>query len=626
MSASEVRAQFNQANFFANTANSNAQAFVAALQATVSGLSTPNLDMDLTWPDAPVLAADVAFNVDIPGYAFPSDDSGAPPDAPTLALLPDVAPAPPTLPEYTFTPGTDPTKPQDPGALSAVTLPVEPGAWVPPTSPSLLSVNIRPFEGVNSFGDWVDRLSVLPADLNLAAPTPYSPADRTQYSSALLAAVAAQIQARLNGGTGLSSAVEAAIWDRARTREDSIVQTNLDTVVRNVEARGFALPTGAFHAQLREAQRQGLAKSSELSRDVAIKQAELEQTNAKHAIEQGIALEARLIEYSNNVEQRTFEAARYAAQNAIEIYNAQVAQYRAMLERYTSYASVYRSLVEGERARVDAYKAEVDAERSKVDVNRGLIDQQRAQIEARNSEVELYKSQLQGVQTLLSVDKLKLEAFAERVKAYVAELNAETVKAEVFKALVSTNQLKADVYKTQVDAWSAKAGTEASTAKARAEIYDSQVKAFLSRTQRYATAVSAEAEKVRAGVSIAGLQIEAGKAQVEQAATKGGLQTEHYKALIGLYESNKMLAVQKAKVLADNYFALKNLVADASKVAAQVNAQLAASAYGTIQANAQINSSDSLSSSHSINYGYGYQGAMSQDYAVTPVTQMPLFQ
>lgn len=626
MSASEVRAQFAQANFYASAANSNAQAFVNALLSTVSGLSTPNLDMDLTWPDAPVLANEVAFNVDTPGFAFPADDSGLPPTEPTVAILPDAAPARPVLPEYTFTPGTDPTKPVDPGALATVTLPAEPSEWVPPSSPSLLSVNIRPFEGVNSFGDWVDRLSVLPAELNLAAPTPYAPADQTRYTSALLSAVTEQIRARLDGGTGLAPAVEAAIWDRARTREDSIVQTNLDTVMRNVEARGFALPTGAFHAQLREAQRQGLAKTSELSRDVAIKQAELEQTNAKHAIEQGVALEARLIEYSNNVEQRTFETARYVAQNAIEVYNALVAQYRVTLERYTSYASVYRSLVEGERAKVDSYKAEVDAERSKVDVNKGLIDQQRAQIEVRGSEIELYKSQLQGVQTLLSVDKLKLEAFGERVKAYVAELNAETVKAEVFKALVSTNQLKADVYKTQVEAWSSKVGADASVAKTRAEIYDSQVKAFLSRTQRYATAVSAEAEKAKTGVSIAGLQVEIGKAQVEQATARGQLQTEQYKALIGLYEANKSLAMQKAKVLADNYFALKSLVADASKVAAQVNAQLAASAYGTIQANANIQSSDSMSSSHQIQYGYSYAGKMNADYGITPVIQMPVFQ
>lgn len=626
MSASEVRAQFSQANSYASAANSNAQSFIAALQSTVSGLTTPNLDVDLTWPDAPALPADVSFALDVPGYNFPAAGTDAAPSAPAIPSASGDAPTAPTLPEYTFTAGTDPTRPTDPGELATITLPAEPTSWTPPTPPALLSVNIRPFDGVNDFGDWVEQLRAMPDALSLAAPTPYEPADQSRYASALLEELSAQIRGRLSGGTGLAPEIEAAIWDRARTREDATAQVNYDNILRAVEARGFALPTGAFHAQLREADRQRMAKTSELSRDIAIKQAELEQANVKHAIEQGISLEARLIEYSNNIEQRTFEAARFAAQNAIEIYNALVAQYRVTLERYTSFANVYRTLMEGERSRVEAYRAEVEGERSKVEVNKSLVEQQRAQIEVRNSEIELYKSQLQGVQTLLGVDKLKLEAFGERVKAYVAELNAETVRAEVFKALVSTNQVRADVYKSTVEAWAQRVNADATLARTRAEVYDAQVRGFTALTQRYATAVSAEAEKVRAAVSVAGLQVEIGKAQVEQTQAKAQLQTENYKALISLYESNKSLAVQKAKVLADNYFALKNLVAEASKVAAQVNAQLAASAYGTIQANASIQSSDAMSSSHQIQYGYSYAGKMNADYGVTPVIQMPVFQ
>lgn len=621
MSATQVTAQFATANFYASAANAQAQEFITALNTTVSNLSVPNLDMDLAWPAAPSVGADPTLSFDIPGMSFPSDDSGVPPTAPTISIDSSGAPSSPSLPEYTYTSGSEPARPVDPGELAVVTMPDGLSDWTPPTAPTMMSVAIHPFDGVNSFGDWVDRLSVMPADLSLAAPTPFSFVPNDRYTSALLQATAAQISARMEGGTGLAPAVEQAIWDRARSREDIVVQNNLDDVVRNTEARGFALPPGAMHAQLREAQKLGYAKVSELSRDIAMKQAELEQTNAKHAIELGVSLEGKLIDYANNIEQRTFEAARAAASNAVEIYNALVVQYRTMLEKYSTYASVYRSLIEGERARVDAYKAEVDVERTKVDVNKALIDQQRAQIEVRNAEVELYKAELQGVQTLLSVDKLKIEAFGERVKAYSASLNAETVKVEVFKALQLSNQVKAEVHKTSVEAWAERVKAEGELAKNRADIYDSQVRGFLSRTQRYATAVTAEAEKVRAGVSIAGIQVEAGKALLQQNLSNNQLQVENYRALISLYEANKSLAVQKAKVLSDNYFALKNLVAEASKVAAQVNAQLAASAYGTIQANAGIQSSDSMSSTHSINYGY--QGATSSD--VTPKTDMPLF-
>lgn len=621
MSATQVQAQFTQANAYAAAANAQAQEFVSALQETVANLSVPSLDMDLSWPEAPNIASDVTFNVEVPGYDFPADDSGVPPTAPDTTIDTGSVPSTPSLPTYTFTAGTTPTRPADPGELGLVSLPASPSEWEPPATPALLTVAVQPFDGVNRFSDWVDRLSAMPNDLSLAAPTPFSFVPNDRYTSALLSETTAQIRARLAGGTGIAAAVEQAIWDRARTREALVVQNNIDDVVRNTEARGFALPPGALHAQIRAAQKEGYAKMSEVSRDIAIKQAELEQANAKHAIEQGVALEGKLIDYANSIEQRTFEAARAAATNAVEIYNALVAEYRTTLEKYSTYASIYRSLVEGERSRVDAYKAEVDAERTKVDVNKALIDQQRAQIEVRGAEIELYKSELQGVQTLLSVDKLKIEAFGERVRAYVAELNAETVRVEVFKALNSTNQIKAEVYKTSVDAWAEQVRANASVSKNKADVYDAQVRGFLARTQRYATRVSAEAEKVKANVSIAELQVDAGKALIEQNKSNNTLQIENYRALVGLYEANKSLAIQKAKVLSDNYLALKALVADASKVAAQVNAQLAASAYGTIQANAGIQSSDSITSGHSISYAY--RGDTSAD--VSPVTNMPVF-
>lgn len=621
MTVSQVDAQFAKANTYATAANSQAAAFVTALQNTVSGLTVPNLDMDLTWPTAPTLGGDVSINIVPPSYNFPTDDSGAPPTAPDVSVNTAGEPTALTLPEYTYTPGTEPERPVDPGALSTVTLPSDPGEWVPPDAPTLLSVAIAPFDGVRSFSDWVDRLSTLPADLTLAAPTAFSYNEDGKYTSALLEATTAQIRARIAGGTGLDATVEAAIWDRARTREAIVVQNNIDEVIRNTEARGFALPPGAMHAQMREAQKLGHAKTSEVSRDIAIKQAELEQSNAKHAIEQGVAMESRLIDYANNIEQRSFEAARFAAQNAVEIYNALVAQYRAMLDRYTTYAGVYRSLVDGENARVSAYSSMVNAERTKVEVNRALIDEQRAQIEVRNAEIALYKSRLEGVQTVIGVDKLKLEAFGERVRAYVAELNAETVRAEVFKAQNASNQIRSDVYKNSVDAWAAKVRANGDVAKNRADIYDAQVRGFLARTQRYATAVTAEAEKVKAGVSVAGLQVDAARVLVDQNRSNNTLQIENYKALVSVYEANKTLAIQKAKVLSDNYFALRNLVADASKVAAQVNAQLAASAYGTIRAGANIQSQDQMNSTTQVTYSYS--GKPNAD--VPPLLQGPSF-
>lgn len=606
MAYEQVTAQFSTANTYASSATGRADSFITSLSAVVAALRAPDVDIDQDWPASPTLAPDVSITVSEPGTNFPADDTGLAPSAPDIAIAGGGTVTAPTLATYSYSPGAFPTKPEL-DALTGATLPDALGDWTPPTPPTLLNIAIRPFEGVNTYPDWADRLGVVPDVLALDAPSPFDSPLPARYDSALLQGVIDQIRLRLAGGTGLAPAVEQLIWDRGRSREAGAAEANIAEAVKNAEARGFMLPTGAMHAQIREAQKTLLGKSAELSRDISMKQADLEQANAKHAIEQGIALESRLIDYVNNIEQRTFDAAKFAASNAVEIYNAQVTQYRAVLERYNAIASVYRSLMEGEKLKVDVYRAEIDAERAKVDINKNLIEQERIEIEIRNAQVALYRAELEAVQAVLAVDKMKIEAFAERIRAYTAEVNIETVKVEVFKAQQQSNAILTDIYKTNVEAYAALLTANSTEARTRAEVYDSQVRGFGSKVQAYATRVGAEAERVKALLGIEALNLDLARTQVTQNTSNNQLQIENYKALLGFYESNKQIAVSKAKVLGDNYLALKAMVADASKVGAQVNAQMAASAYGTLHASAQIQGSDSTNASVS------YSGATSDE-------------
>lgn len=588
-----VNTQFSVANSYAQAAGAAAQSFVNALNGTVAGLQVPNLEYDITWPAAPTTSALPSVPSNSVGFAFPSDDTGAAPDAPTIVTDFDSAPVAPSLEARAYSPGAPAVRPADVGELSAVTLPSAPEDWVAPEVPTMLTIAVPAFGGINSYADWATRLDTAPSDLVLAPPTAYEPPEHVPYSSALLDALRTEVLARMQGGTGLAPEIEQAIWDRMRARTSAATSANLADITRTAEARGFSLPPGALHAQMREAQREVLNKVVEDSREIAIKQAELEQANVKHAIEQGRALEEQLIQYTNNVEQRSFEAARYLAENAIAVHGAQVTYFRALLEKYTAYASIYRSLIEGETAKVTAYRAQVEAEAAKAEVNKNLIEATKLQIDIRSARVELYKNQLAAVQTLVDTDRLRIEAFGERIKAYVAEINAETARTEAFKALVQADQATTEVYKTSVEAYAAKIGAQATAARTKADVYDASVRAYSSRIQGYTSRVGAEAEKVRAQVQAHGLKIDQAKLQTEQVVSENNTKVEHFKALIGLYDANKSLVIQRAKLISDNYFTLRSIVKDAAQVAAQVNAQLAASAYGTIQANANISGADS---------------------------------
>ena len=141
-----------------------------------------------------------------------------------------------------------------------------------PAPPSLLSLNITPFAGVN-----IPSIDFTIPELTVAEPSirEYIPAP--QYASSLLRAVSETLQDRIeNGGTGLRPEVEQAIWDRGREREARTMRDQLDDLDR-YETLGYALPPGVWmDARLKVATENAYANMG-VSREIMIKMAELEQ-------------------------------------------------------------------------------------------------------------------------------------------------------------------------------------------------------------------------------------------------------------------------------------------------------------------------------------------------------------
>jgi hypothetical protein len=158
------------------------------------------------------------------------------------------------------------------------------------------------------------------------------------YTSTLLTDLAAAITGRLAGGTGLTPAIETAIWDRAREREIATAQAAVDTIARESEALGYELPPGVlFDAQRREI-RTMHDKVSALSRDIAIKQAELEQANMQKAIDQAQAYETQLAQIISTREQLALEEfkaliTRFQAEvdQEVKYWEAQIKQNEAQM-------------------------------------------------------------------------------------------------------------------------------------------------------------------------------------------------------------------------------------------------------------------------------------------------------
>lgn len=104
------------------------------------------------------------------------------------------------------------------------------------------------------------------------------------WSAELTAAQAWANRALTSGGTGLAPAIEAQIWERDRARLEAEAVRAEEEATALWAARRYPLPPGAAAAQvmqIRQDLRNGLAQSS---RELAIKQAELELENIKFAV------------------------------------------------------------------------------------------------------------------------------------------------------------------------------------------------------------------------------------------------------------------------------------------------------------------------------------------------------
>jgi hypothetical protein len=591
-----VNQSFALAQGYAASAQSQLSSFASALEGSIG--AAPTYSVTFSAPaQLPVASID-----GVPTWSIDAVDLGTTPtsDMPAMGsiIIDDFNESAPTV-NFPVAPtlnyGSAPAIP----AVGAVALPDAP-VLAAVALPTFLSLSTPTFGGVDLHTDYLTKLENIPT-LNLVAPTPYYYARGPEYASQLLDTLKAVLTQRMAGGTGLNPAVEQAIWDRARSRETQTALANEAEVMRNSEAMGFQLPSGVLAAQLREAQQNYYDKLSGLSRDISIKQAELEQENLKQTIASGMQLEGQLIDYSLKLEQMTFEAAKTAAENGIQIYNAQVEQFKALLSAYNTYAAAYKTIMDAELSKVEVYKAELQAEQTKAAVNESLVQQYKAQIEAGLSQVEIYKAQVGAANTMIQLEQAKIGAAGEQIKAYVAQVNAETAKIEAYKAGVQAESSKIEVYRVKSQAFSAKAGAQAEKARAEISRFSAIAQSKAAEWDGYKALISAKAARAQSQASAASASAEAFRAKAAAIEAGNNSNARAWEGAVKQYEASINVGMQAAKMNGDWALQASSARLDAAKAGTQVYAQLTSSAYGMMHTSAGISGSASMS----VGYSYG---------------------
>lgn len=463
-----------------------------------------------------------------------------------------------------------------------------------PAPPDLLSLNVVPFDGIT-----MPTIDFTIPELTAVAPTIREYVPGAQYTSALLTSLQTKLTDWVtNGGTGIAPAVENAIWDRGREREvRAAAEALLD--LERMETLGYAFPSGVYlDARVKIITETDYASRGH-SREVMIKQAELEQENIRTALTTATQLEGNLLNYSNQVEQRLFDSCRYATEAGISIYNAQVQAYSAYVEAYSKKVNIYEALVRGELARVEAYKAQISAEQAKAQINVALVEQYKVQADVALSNIEIFKAQIGVIQSRASIEKMKIETYGEQVRAYSARIGAYTAGVEGFRATIQAEASKQDAFRSQVEAYRARVESGVKQIEARIDEFKARTDVYVAQNEAYKSTVQAEAARVQALASIDGSRAETYKAEVQGLASYNEVLTKQWQVSLDQAQRTAEIGISAAKANAELYVTTRSVALDAAKVGAQVSAQISAAALNAINWSSSINNSYGESNSYS---------------------------
>jgi len=166
-----------------------------------------------------------------------------------------------------------------------------------------------------------------------------------------------------NGGTGLPAAVEAAIWDRARAREDRTAVRSESELFTTFASKGFPIPPGAQQMLVKEIQQANQKSANALSRDIAIKQAEFELENIRFAISTGANLHMAVMSAASNYMNTIINVASTSNAKAGTLVQAITTLHNLTL-------SYYQAEMAGEELtfRYDTTKASSDLKLSDIEV------------------------------------------------------------------------------------------------------------------------------------------------------------------------------------------------------------------------------------------------------------------
>jgi hypothetical protein len=475
----------------------------------------------------------------------------------------------------------------------------------------LLAIEIPTFAGLT-----LPTFDALPPEFTSAAPTTIMAWSEPTYVSENLDLLKAKVKTMLMGGTGLPAVIEAALFDRARSRVDVEGERAVQEAFDTFAGRNFEMPPGMLVEAVQVARENNQLQANAASRDILVQAATWEIENLRFAVTQGVALEAQMIGMFMNMAERGFQAAKYRVEADIALYNAQVTLFNALNAGYQAQATVYAERIRGALASLEEFKARITAEGLKGTVNESTVKVYQARVEAAKQVIETYKAELSGVQALADMAKNRVERYRAQIQGYAERITGEKTAFDAFKTQVEGETAKVGLLEGSARAYAATIQGYEGKANIRVNNVRARVDALNASTQRFTALVGAERDRVMSDTEIAKTQIQGFLGEVEK-----------YKVVLGDRQADRQLKVTQIESrLRNNIAAFEiyvkeydagltrliqemNVRVEALKTVASATSQIAAGAFAAMHVSASLQGDAKVSDSYERQDVYRFDGS-----------------
>jgi len=473
----------------------------------------PNLDIEeivADIPEAPELTAKIA------AIPVPPMSEIVLPEAPTL-----------TLPVFV------PTTPADPGP--------------PPTD---LADQLREqFETISPI-----MRSTLRAEFD-AFIDYYYPTLRTDMAT---------MQARLNdfmqGGTGLTPAVEDGLYNRTIDKVSAEAYRARDTVYAEGAKLGFTIPVPFVLQQSKEVDRGYRDNLARASNEIYVENAKLEQQNIQFALtlcnNASNAHMTAAVSYHSQLVQINGQAVQYAMEivgMVVKIYNLAIEYAKAQIALEESRIHLYEAQLKAALAQIEFYKALIEGEMAKVAVDKARVDLYTAQLNAIQVQANIYKTELEGARLRGDLEKLKVELYGENVKAFAAQVGAYSATWSGYEAAVRGAMADVSASVEQIRGYNAQADFSKTVLTSRATAIESKQRMNEANVRMYAEQVGAFRALNQASAESVKAEHDSYDLTLRTLLAEQNVRSDYYRAQVSFYDTARRALLETVQIMLEEF-------------------------------------------------------------------------